>query len=1173
MLQIKNISKEYITGNLRQMALNGVSLDLRDNEFVAILGPSGSGKTTLLNIIGGLDRYDSGDLIINGVTTNRYKDRDWDSYRNHTIGFVFQSYNLIPHQTILANVELALTIGGISKAERKRRAEEALTKVGLKDHIHKKPNQLSGGQMQRVAIARALVNDPDILLADEPTGALDSETSIQVMDLLKEVAKDRLVVMVTHNPELAEEYATRIVRLKDGVIVDDSDPFDAGKSIEGEPVHRNLGKASMSFLTALSLSFNNLWTKKARTILVAFAGSIGIIGIALILALSTGVNEYIKNTEEETLSEYPLQIQKTSLDLASFIGVAPETKEEIEGEVKEMKVVNDMFAKMDSNDLRALREHLDNPETHIFDYANAVEYGYNITPWIYRVEERKGEEKIWQVCPDLTMSAYGGGTEIYSMMGMNTNYFFQLPSDDKLYVNQYDVKAGRWPAKYDEAVLVLMSTDRISDYLLYILGFRDFGELEELMNSLNSGDPIAVEETSPMSFMYSDFMDIEFKVMPAFTKYTYDSTYKVWTDRSDNKEFFRRTVKDGISLKIVGVVIPKEDSKASMLSAGVGYLDDLTFELVNRASESDIVKEQLQNKNKNVISGRDFSDEGDDEVFSMESLFSVDQDAFAKAFSFNTDALNIDFSDMEIPMDGLQDLNSLMDMDSIMDSMPEFKPEDLIKLFEGINIDLKREDVEDAFNKIIEGYQAYTGRSFDDTLDKLKDAGKEYMFSDQFRVLLKDETKKIVEGIEIPEITEKEMEEVVEDILFGFYEFAEKYEGNTEMSLEDAVNEYLKSDTYHGLIEKNMVRISNKMEQIVVPEVDAEELGRKILSGYSIYLEAHAVPTVEEVAEDFQSYMESPEASTIIMDTLGKAVDLPSIEKKIAENMKSMMGSNSSSGIVSEELISGILQKFTDVIGKGMESKMTEISDAIQNAFSFDENALAEAFSFNMTEEELENLMRSLMMRENSSYDGNLKKMGYADLEEPYVISIYPKDFESKDGIINILNEYNNEMERTGHEDKVVKYTDIVGTLMSSVTSIINSISYVLIAFVAISLIVSSIMIGVITYISVLERRKEIGILRAIGASKGNIAGVFNAETFIIGLLAGLFGIGISNLLLIPGNIILRTMAESDNITAYIPIGAAIILVALSVVLTLLGGLIPSRKAAKSDPVTALRTD
>ena len=1173
MLQIKNISKEYITGNLRQMALNGVSLDLRDNEFVAILGPSGSGKTTLLNIIGGLDRYDSGDLIINGVTTNRYKDRDWDSYRNHTIGFVFQSYNLIPHQTVLANVELALTIGGISKAERKRRAEEALTKVGLKDHIHKKPNQLSGGQMQRVAIARALVNDPDILLADEPTGALDSETSIQVMDLLKEVAKDRLVVMVTHNPELAEEYATRIVRLKDGIIVDDSDPFDAGAALEGEPVHRNLGKASMSFATALALSFNNLWTKKTRTILVAFAGSIGIIGIALILALSTGVNEYIKNTEEETLSEYPLQIQKTSLDLASFIGVVPEQEEEQEAEVSEMKVVQDMFSKMDSNDLKALRDHLDNPETHVMDYANAVEYGYNLTPWIYRVEERGKEEKIWQVCPDLTMSAYGGGTEIYSMMGMNTNYFSQLPSDEGLYVNQYEVKAGRWPTKYDEAVLVLMSTDRISDYLLYILGFRDFGELEELMNSLNSGDPIEVEETSSMTFNYSDFMDIEFKVMPAFTKYVYDSTYKVWTDRSDNKDFFKRTVKDGISLKVVGVVIPKEGSKANMLSPGVGYLDDLTFELIDRAAESDIVKEQLKNKNKNVISGRDFSDEGEDDVFTMESLFSVDQNAFANAFAFDANAINVDFSDMDISMDGLEDLSSLMDMNSIADMMPEFKPEDLAKLFEGVEIKVDTEDMSDAFDKLMDGYQAYTGRSFDDTFQKMEDAMYEYLGSEDFRGLIRNEATEIVEGLEIPEITSNEMEQVVVDIMSGFYEFAENYEGNTEMSLEEAVNAYLASDTAQALIDENMAKLSEKMEQIVVPEIDAEALGESILSGYVLYLGARALPSVDQISEDFQNYISSPQASKIMMDTIGKALDIPSIEKKIGENMQSLMGNNSSSSFISEELITGVIQKFTDSIGKGIESKMTELADAIQDAFTFDEKALADAFSFNMTEEELENLMASLMMKENSSYDGNLKKFGYADLDEPYVVSIYPKDFESKDGIIKILDDYNSEMERTGQEDKVVKYTDIVGTLMSSVTSIINSISYVLIAFVAISLIVSSIMIGVITYISVLERRKEIGILRAIGASKGNIAGVFNAETFIIGLLAGLFGIGISNLILIPGNIILRTMAESDNITAYIPFGAGVILVALSVILTLLGGLIPSRKAAKSDPVTALRTD
>ena len=575
MLQVKDIRKEYRTGTLVQKALDGVSLNLRDNEFVAILGPSGSGKTTLLNIIGGLDRYDSGDLIINGISTKKYKDRDWDSYRNHTIGFVFQSYNLIPHQTILANVELALTISGIGKAERRQRAREALTQVGLGEQVHKKPNQLSGGQMQRVAIARALVNDPDILLADEPTGALDSETSVQVMDLLKEVAKDRLVVMVTHNPELAYEYATRIVNLKDGQIRSDSDPYIVNEEELMDPEHKNMGKSSMSFITALSLSFNNLKTKKARTLLTAFAGSIGIIGIALILSLSTGVNDYIQQIEEETLSEYPLQIQSTGFDFSSALetGGIPDSEDQT-GDIYVVEMVTDMFSTLDTNDLESLKSYLDSGESGIEKYTNAVEYSYNTEPQIYK---ENGDE-IRQVNPDHSFDSLGfgssSGSGIMSSM-MSTDVFYEMPENEQLYEGQYDVKAGRWPENYNECVLVLTSGGGMSDFMLYTLGLRDPLELDDMVEQFANEENITVPEDIG-TYTYDDIIGTTFKLVNSADYYQYDSQYEVWTDKTGDEDYMKELVANGEDLTIVGVVQPAEDANASALSPGICYPASLT---------------------------------------------------------------------------------------------------------------------------------------------------------------------------------------------------------------------------------------------------------------------------------------------------------------------------------------------------------------------------------------------------------------------------------------------------------------------------------------------------------------------------------------------------------------------------------------------------------------------
>ena len=593
MLQIQHICKEYRTGNLVQKALDDVSLNLRDNEFVAILGPSGSGKTTLLNIIGGLDRYDSGDLIINGISTKKYKDRDWDSYRNHTIGFVFQSYNLIPHQTVLSNVELALTISGIGKEERRKRAIDALKKVGLGEQLHKRPSQMSGGQMQRVAIARALVNDPDILLADEPTGALDSDTSIQVMDLLKEVAKDRLVVMVTHNPELAEEYATRIVNLRDGKIRSDTDEYIVDEQTLKEPEHKNMGKSSMSFLTALALSFNNLKTKKARTLLTSFAGSIGIIGIALILALSNGVNGYIQSIEEETLSEYPLQIQSTGFDITSMMvgntGTDDKSKDSSgkknkDGQVKVMEMVTNMFSKMNTNDLKSLKKHLEKDNDALKSYTNAVEYDYDVDPQIYR-EDSDG---VRQVHPDKSFSSIGIGADsgANSMMSsmMSTNVFYRMPKNTSLYEKQYDVKAGRWPKKYNECVLVLSQDGGMSDFLLYTLGLRDRMELDDMIKAFASEEEIKTP-SSLGTYTYKDILNKKFKLVNQADYYEYDSQYKVWKDKSDNAEYMKKLVADGEDIKIVGIVQPAEGSKATALNMGIGYPYSLMTHVAEEAKK------------------------------------------------------------------------------------------------------------------------------------------------------------------------------------------------------------------------------------------------------------------------------------------------------------------------------------------------------------------------------------------------------------------------------------------------------------------------------------------------------------------------------------------------------------------------------------------------------------
>ena len=856
MLELKKINKIYETEDLRQQALNMVSIRFRNSEFVSILGPSGSGKTTLLNIIGGLDQYTSGDLVIRGISTKKYKDNDWDKYRNHSIGFVFQSYNLIPHQSVLSNVELALTISGVSKVERRNKAIRVLKKVGLSEHIHKLPNQLSGGQMQRVAIARALVNDPDILLADEPTGALDTKTSVQIMKILKEISEDKLVIMVTHNPDLAKEYSTRIIKITDGKIVDDSHPFHKKDEVKEEK-KRKSKKNYMSLKTALGLSFNNLKTKKTRTILTAFAGSIGIIGIALILSLSNGIQEYINRVEEDTLSSYPLSIEASSVDtgslVESLVGKNNEKVKHEDGKIYSKNIMGDLFtamtAKVKTNDLRTFKSYLESDKSHIKKYANDIQYSYDITLNLYK----DNDEEIIQVNPTTIFDSLGMSTSSYSnaYSGMMSHYdvWTELMNNEKLLHSQYDIIAGSWPSNYNEVVLIVNDKNEISDYTLYTLGILSQKDLEDNFKKMVGGEDVHFEQTS---YTLDELLHLSYKLV-LNTDY-YQKKGNVWVDQRDNDEYLKNVIKNATDIKVVGIVRPNEESVTSDSSASglIGYSSSLTEYLINKVRDTEIAQEQLNNKEINVFTGKKFD----------------------------------------------------------------------------------------------------TDKKFD----------------------------------------------------------------MTSLSIEE----------------------------------------QRYLAG-----------------------------------------------------------------------LSG---------------------------------------------EELANVIRSYTENAGATYEDNLKKLGIVELDNPSEIRIYPKDFDTKEDIIEEIKTYNKNKEKNGNKEQVIEYSDLVGVLMSSVSSIVNVVSYVLIAFVAISLIVSSIMIGIITYISVLERTKEIGILRAIGASKKDISRVFNAETIIEGCISGVLGIVVTILLNIPINIIINNIVNISGLSK-LPILGAFILIVISIFLTFIAGLIPSRFASRKDPVVALRTE
>ena len=1182
MLQIQHICKEYRTDKLVQKALDDVSLNLRDNEFVAILGPSGSGKTTLLNIIGGLDRYDSGDLIINGISTKQYKDKDWDSYRNHTIGFVFQSYNLIPHQTVLANVELALTISGIGKAERRERAVKALEEVGLGAQLHKKPNQMSGGQMQRVAIARALVNNPDILLADEPTGALDSETSVQVMDLLREVAKDRLVVMVTHNPELAEEYATRIVNLKDGKIRSDSDPYEIDEKLYQKPEHKNMGKASMSFLTALALSFNNLRTKKARTLLTSFAGSIGIIGISLILALSTGVNAYIQTVEEETLSEYPLQIQSTGVNLSSMLSEDGTTQEGEAGEIHVIEMVTDMFSTMNSNDLGALKTYFDDGGGGIGKYINAIEYSYNAAPQIYRQDE----DGVRQVNPDKSFDALGLGSSSgsNSMMSsmMSTDVFYEMPENTGLYENQYDVKAGRWPKSYNECVVVLTSSGGISDFMLYTLGLRDSMELDDMIQQFINEETVEVPDNMG-TYDYEDLLGIRFKLVNSADYYEYDSQYEVWRDKSDDDAYMEKLVEDGEDLTIVGVVQPAEDANGMLLSTGIGYPASLIEHVAQEASQSEIVKSQLKDHTVNVFTNEPFGEETQEE-FDMASLFQFDEKALEKAFSIDEDQLtkglenSIDVSDFSDLGGGELDLSGILDFGSIDMDFPEFPSLNLKDLMGSINLTVSEEDLRQMISGLLGGYQNYAVENPQADYSRLGEYFLDYLGTKEARSVLSENLREmILENGDIL-ITADEIETLFQNVMAGYQSYAAENGYTDPDRFDEYLLEYLQTEEAQVIVSDWSSQVFQDVPQMGISQEQLEQLAEDLMNGYQEYAIGNGLPDPGQMGAYFLDYLSTEEAQGLLMDGINGMVDTGSLQEQIAGSLQSyfqeVMGSVAQG--LEEQVTSAIQQLMGQIatrMEEAMEETMTQLGSNLQNAMNIDADAFQNAFSMNMSGDELMELLMSMSTTENATYENNLQKLGYVDFKVPSEIDIYPKDFESKEQVVRILDQYNQRMEEEGKDEQVITYTDVVGTLMSSVTNIIDIISYVLIAFVAISLVVSSIMIGVITYISVLERKKEIGILRAIGASKGNISQVFNAETFIIGLCAGILGIVLTLIILVPGNALIHHLANTDNINAYLPAGYALILILLSVLLTLLGGLIPSKKAAKSDPVTALRTE
>ena len=1059
MLELKNIKKTYELNDFKQKALDGVSLSFRECEFASILGPSGSGKTTLLNIIGGLDKYTSGDLIINNISTKLYKDRDWDAYRNYRVGFVFQSYNLISHQSILSNVELALTLSGVSSKERIRRAKEALIKVGLQEHINKKPNQLSGGQMQRVAIARALVNDPDIILADEPTGALDSETSVQIMNLLKEVSKEKLVIMVTHNSELAKEYSTRIIKLKDGKVTDDSNPYNPVKTKiikQDESNH----KTSMSLFTALGLSFNNLMTKKGRTTLVSFAGSIGIIGIALILALSNGFQNYIDSIQEDTLSSYPLTITSSSADMTSlFLSMMDFDEDGEKGIIKEKQYMTSMFGSMSVNDLKSFKKYYEKEDNSIMKDISSIKYGYSVTPNIYTIDSSK---KLAKLNPSSLISTMYSSNMSMSISSFSS-VFTQMTDDIDKLNSQYDILEGKWPEKYNEMVIVLPDQYSIPDLLVYSLGLRDMDELTDMITKVMSGEDVKISHES-YNFTYKDLMNIKLKLINQHETYKYNSKYKIYEDMTDDEEYMMNLYNESEDLKIVGIVSPKKGTTSKSLNPGVAYKKELIYHVIDNAKNSKIVKMQLYQEDIDVFSNKRFDSNNKKSNLNFEDMINVDEKMLKDAFNIKIDQNDIKNSTTNY----MNKISSNITVDTTT-AKTNFM-NSLTSLITGLINDYITNPKDEKDDKAI---------LYIDDMDFIVDS---YINSTNATKIFKNLEKSYV-------IPSDVFKNTYQKLLVGYLQM------------------YVSIASQNGLI------IDNN-------------------SNTGVYLDYSLLNSVTE------GYMGS---SAIIATSEGFASKMT--EASMQKNILTEVGN----------LTNNLVSKFS-------------------NAFNVDQNKIAKAFKFNLNEDELKRLMSSMMTKSESSYSNNLINLGYQDLDEPTMISFYFNSFDSKENFIKYLDNYNEKMKNSGEDDKEIKYTDTTGILMSSVKKVVNTVSYVLIAFVSISLVVSSIMIAIITYISVLERTKEIGILRAVGASKSDISHVFNAETFIEGLISGLFGIGITLLLCIPINIIIEHLINVSGL-ASLPFNGALLLIILSVVLTLIAGIIPSRMASRRDPVEALRTE
>ena len=1045
MLELRKITKVYDTGGFKQKALDSVSLNFRKSEFACILGPSGSGKTTLLNIIGGLDSYDKGDLLVNGISTKRFNNAAWDSYRNHRIGFVFQSYNLIPHQSVLSNVRLALTVSGLGKREATRRARKALKDVGLEEHIHKRPAQLSGGQMQRVAIARALANDPEIILADEPTGALDSETSIQIMDILKEISKDRLVIMVTHNPDIAQKYSTRIINLKDGKIISDTNPF-SDISAEREPIavkNKKHGKTSMSMLTAFSLSANNLLTKKKRTLLVSIAASIGIIGIALIMAVSTGFQNYVDSIQEETLSSYPLAITEESFSFTSLFtsdadlsdgsnknsGKSYETILEESGkDLIEFPILGNTLKSVATNDLKKFKKHYEAHQNDLKDALTNVAYSYSIDPIIYAID---ATDKIAKLNPSDLFSTMFGGNNMMSSFSSFTSMYSQINVPPDTYKAQYNVLKGRWPERYDEIIIVLQSDKVFSDLIAYELGLKDTSELTSFVTKLMQGEHVDVKN-DPITLDYDDLLNLDLRLVLPSNLYRYSEKYGVYEDMSEDKEYIRDIYKNkSEKLKIVGVVSKKDGVTSSALNPGINYTPGLIDHIIEESKDTIIVKKQLDKPEVDVFSGNRFDQETNRFNYAFEDLVSVDEEKLKKAF-------NVD-----------------IDQAALQNSVTS----QIADIVENIKI-----DPEPALN------------DFDTALSNLADG---------FRKYIMDYMASLAEKGEIFIPTEEKINELLESYL-------ETYEPGEKLSNLEATYKIPK-DNFKAAFRSLVLAVNAGVPLDTAEILAAREGFAKIMTEAKLKVE-----TAEKVA-----------------------------------------------------------------------NVVATVSNTFAKSFNIDPSAITSAFKLNFSEDELMRIVSSMMNNTKKTQKSNLLSLGYQDEESPTYISFYFASFEGKEQFLDFIDSYNNSVD----DEYVINYTDATGILMDSVRTIVDAVSYVLIAFVSISLIVSSFMIGIITYISVYERKKEIGILRAIGASKRNVSNIFNAETFIIGFLAGAFGIGISYALIPVINTILAHFIGSVNIRAALDPTSALTLVALSIALTLIGGLIPARSASHHDPVEALRSE